>query len=106
MHFDIGSTTDKDKETTKASLAPIDSNHIGISMHNLRLIFERNGEVCLLPLPHQNMVTFIGMPRRRQMLCTLRQDDRFIALTRTMNLMSWNVISGALESSIVVSDEL
>lgn len=82
MHFDIGDPDDVDKETTHSELTQMEQNHIGFSLLNQRIIFFKNSEIFLAPLPHENMINFIGMPRRRQLLATKRIGDRFLALTR------------------------
>ena len=82
MHYDIGDPDDVDKETTHSELIQIDQNHFGVSILNQRLIFCKNSEILLAPFPHENMINFIGMPRRRQLLATKRIGDKFMALTR------------------------
>ena len=51
MHYDIGDPDDVDKETTHSELIQIDQNHFGVSILNQRLIFCKNSEILLAPLP-------------------------------------------------------
>jgi len=52
--------------------------------------------IYIIPILHRNLINFMGMLPRDEYLCTKRQNDKFIALSKSGYLTTWNILTGKL----------
>lgn len=55
-------------------------------------------QVQIIPLLHENTLSFFSMPERENIACTKRDTDIFYALTFTSEIYGWDVSTGKLVS--------
>ena len=71
--------------------------HIDYSRANERIVYMSSfNELTIIPVPHRNTISFIGMEPRVKYLATRVLGDKFIALHANGSLYTYSILSGKL----------
>ena len=71
---------------------------IDFSVVNQRFVYQSSFDnLEVLPVLHRNSIFFMGMHERDFYLTTRVIDDKFIALDRTNQMTTWNIVTGKVD---------
>jgi hypothetical protein len=72
-------------------------SHLDFSYSQQRLVYQKNlNSIEIVPFLHQNAISFLSMPKRKDILAVKQHVNQFVAFTFSGEQYEWDITTGLL----------